>query len=98
MWQPRKDAGNKESTKYGQLVHCTIIFNVQITKQKVDRFCIFHDDLPKCELSMQWSTVGSPPERLVHKIDLAEGTANSRKYFSINFDPVGKSLQTNSIQ
>ena len=43
---------------------------------------------------MQWSAVGSPPERLVHKIDLAEGTANSREYFSVTIDQVGKSLQT----
>ena len=61
---------------------------MQITKQQVDRFCIFHNDLPKCEFSMQWSAVGSPPERLVHKIDLTEGIANTRNYFSINFDPV----------
>ena len=37
---------------------------------------------------MQWSAVGSPPERLIHKIDLTEGTANSSKYFCINFYPV----------
>ena len=64
---------------------------MQITKQQVDRFCIFHNDLPKCELSMQWSAVGSPPERLIHKIDLTEGTANSSKHFCINFDPVSVS-------
>ena len=60
---------------------------MQITKQQVDRFCIFHNDLPKCEFFMKWCTTGSPPERLMHKIDLIEGTANTRKYFFINFDP-----------
>ena len=61
---------------------------MQVTKQQVDRFCIFHDDLPKCEFSMQWSVTGSPPKRLKHKIDLTEGTANNKKYFFIDFDPL----------
>lgn len=61
---------------------------MQITKQQVDRVCIFHNDIPKCEFSMHWSITGSPPERLMHKIDLTEGTANSRKYFFIIFDPL----------
>ena len=58
---------------------------MQVTKQQVDRFCIFHNDLPKCEFSIQRSTIGSPPERLKHKFDLIEGTANSEKYFIIDF-------------
>ena len=37
---------------------------------------------------MKWSATGSPPEGLMHKIDLTEGTANSRKYFFINIDPL----------
>ena len=61
---------------------------MRITKQQVDRFCIFHNDPPKCEFSMKWCTMGSPPERLMHKIDLTEGTANSKKYFFIDFDPL----------
>ena len=58
----------------------------QITKQQVDRFCIFHNDIPKCEFFLQWSKTSSPT-RLMHRIDLTEGTANSKPYFIINFNP-----------
>ena len=61
---------------------------MQVTKQQVDRFCIFHNDLPKCEFSMKWCSTGSPPKRLMHKVDLIEGTANSEKYFVIDFNPL----------
>ena len=62
---------------------------MQITKQQVDRFCIFHNDLPKCEFSIQQTrgTIQSPPERLF-QIDLTEGTANGKKYFVIDLYPL----------
>lgn len=48
---------------------------------------IFHNDIPKCEFSLKWSKE-SPPERLMHRIDLTEGTANSKKHFLISVDPL----------
>lgn len=70
----------------GAIIRIIIILYWQITKQQVDRFCIFHNDIPKCEFFLQWSKVSSPT-RLMHKIDLTEGTANSKPYFIINFTP-----------
>lgn len=56
----------------------------QITKQQVDRFCIFHNHIPKCEFFLHW-VKGTPTDRLLHRIDLMEGTANGKKHFLICF-------------
>ena len=59
--------------------------HLQITKRRVDQFCIFHNDIPKCEFSLQCKQ--SPPARLRHRITLTGGTANEKSHFSIDFVP-----------
>lgn len=70
---------------------------LQISKQDVQHFCIFHNTIPMCQFSIFWCKESCRPVRLTHKVKLKGTTERKRQYFLLSED-TNITLSTQSTQ